>query len=134
MIELATSDFVPLGVFSLSWRFTPDRTGPLAPGLLERILPLSLQRAEEFAAFARERCEDFLSFQQTFRSDDEADSVRTRLRALSPPPSEMIPVSWNAQTAVATDWEAFVALWDDFLELARKLATGVGVPPVHRWR
>jgi hypothetical protein len=114
MIALASSDFVALDLFTLKWRFTPDRTGPLAPGLLARIRPLTTERAEDFAAFARSQCEKALPFGQTFRSDDAADIVRAQLRALSPAPSETVLVSWDAQTAVATDWEVFVALWDDF--------------------
>jgi hypothetical protein len=114
MIEFARSDFVSLELFELNWRFTPDDTGAFSPDLLARIRPLTSERAADFAAFARSQCEEANQFGQTFPSDGEADVVRERLRALPPRSSESVLVSWDAQTALVTDWAVFVTLWDDF--------------------
>ena len=59
-------------------------------------------------------CRDGAEFSVTFRSDDPPGAVRQRLRELPPPPDEVVLVSWDAQTAVITDWDAFVTHWDDF--------------------
>ena len=49
-----------------------------------------------------------------FRSDEPPASVRMRLEALNVDPATSIVLSWGSSTALETDWEVFVAHWDDF--------------------
>jgi hypothetical protein len=114
MIELAPSDFVSLDTFPLGWRFAPERVGSISSTTLARIRALSADRAAAFAHGARERCEEAARFAVTFRSDESPGVVRAQLQALPPHPATGILISWDARTAVASDWEVFVAHWDDF--------------------
>lgn len=114
MIEFVTSDFIPLDRFSLGWRFAPDRVGDLAADVRGRIRPLTAARAAEFAHVARAQCEESAAFTATFRSDDSPRSVRDQLRALPPAASTPILISWDDRTMLVSDWETFVAHWDDF--------------------
>jgi hypothetical protein len=114
MAELGISDFISLDLFSLGWRFAPDRVGNLPPEILHRIRPLNPDRAAEFAQVAKEQCGEAATFGVTFRSDDSPGAVRAQLLALPPDATTEILASWDARTAVATDWETFVEHWDDF--------------------
>jgi hypothetical protein len=114
MIDFTVSDFVSFDAFPLAWRFATDRVGRLSPDLLARIRPLRTDRAAHIAAFAREKCEESREFRITFRSDDSPAAVRAQLSDLPPTPTDRIVVSWNTETAVVSDWELFVAQWDDF--------------------
>jgi hypothetical protein len=114
MIHFAPADFVSLDTFDLGWRFTPARAGDLSPATLARIRPLTAARAAGFAQFARDACEDAAQLGATFRSDNPPGAVREQLAALPPVPSTQIVLSWNARTAAVSDWEIFLAQWDDF--------------------
>ena len=114
MIKLASSDFVSLDAFPLGWRFAPDRVGNVSPDALARIRPLTADRASDLAQVAQARCERVATFAMTFRSDDSPGAVRAQLQALPPAAATGILISWDTRTAAATDWELFVAHWDDF--------------------
>jgi hypothetical protein len=114
MIEIATADVVPLAEFPLRWRFGGHPYGDVPSDTLARIHPLGAARAGTLAALARESYRDGMPAGTTFRSDDQPGVVTSRLRALPPAPADRIVISWNDRTAVATDWEIFVAHWDDF--------------------
>ena len=114
MIEFAPSDFVSLDAFSLGWRFAPNRVGDLPVDVLLRIRPLTVGRAAAFAAFARTQCEEAAEFGMTLRSDDAPGAVREQLRALPPAAVAEVLISWDARTALVTDWQTFIAHWDDF--------------------
>ena len=113
-IEIGDADTVPLEEFRLQWRFTDRHADRWSADTRRRVRPLSTRAAEALGSFAATSCRDGAEFSATFRSDDPPGAVRQRLRELPPPPDEVVLVSWDAQTAVVTDWDAFVTHWDDF--------------------
>ena len=113
-VELGPTDFVPMAEFPLRWRFTDPRWAQLPPERLARIRPLRPARAAEFAAWARRQCAEGAPYAVTFRTDDAPERVAERLRGLPPRPATPVLVSWHDEVAVLTDWELFVAHWDDF--------------------
>lgn len=66
-------------------------------------------------AEANSRCADAdLAATTTFRTDDSPGLVSERLRAIPISPDAQVLVSWNATTALLTDWAFFRDHWDDF--------------------
>jgi hypothetical protein len=114
MTELDSSDFVSMDVFPLGWRFSSDRVGDLSSELQARIHPLSAELAAHLGKIAKGLCREGATFGVTFRSDDPPHAVRAQLLALPPDPMTDIVVSWDAKTALVTDWQSFVDHWDDF--------------------
>ena len=114
MIELAQSDFVSLEEFPLAWRFAPERVGEASSNWLSRVRPLGQSRAADAALFARDSCGASREFTITLRSDDSPLVVQAALNALPPAPATRIVLSWDSRTAVATEWEVFVAHWGVF--------------------
>jgi hypothetical protein len=113
-IPIDDEDFVPLIAFRLNWRFRGRQHGAMSDGTLQRIRPLSEAAASRLGPTVAAASQEGGSFAVTFRSDDTPAVVRNRLRELPPAPSEIVLVSWDARTAVVTDWDCFVTYWDDF--------------------
>jgi hypothetical protein len=63
--------------------------------------------------------------------DDVPRQVAERLRGLAPTPGTPVLVSWHDEVAVLTDWELFVAHWDDFCYLSSDDVTVW--PPSGEW-
>jgi hypothetical protein len=117
MIEFNPSDFVSLDEFSQRWRFADALHGYVAPDVERRIRPLSVARAAQVGAdaLARHSAREHPKRQGVeFDSAHDPSATRTWLRALPVSPTTEVVVSWDAKTAALTDWEAFVAAWDDF--------------------
>lgn len=113
MITLTESDFVPLDGFSLAWRWTQESHASLPASSLARIRPLASARAAAIAPEATELC--LGGDTATLRSAaGDPERVRAWLAALPVESHASVLVSWDVDTAVATDWETFVAYWDDF--------------------
>ena len=95
-------------------RFIVERGASLATDVIAKLRPLSGLAAAAIAEVACERrranCRDNL----TFRSDDPPGIVGETLRALPPAGDTPVIVSWDRDTALATDWAFFVARWGDF--------------------
>jgi hypothetical protein len=113
MITLSESDFVPLEGFSLAWRWTQESHADLAPESLARIRPLSPERAAAIAPEATELCVGGDTATLRSAAGDPA-RVRDWLAALPVESEVPVLISWDADTAVATDWRNFVQHWDDF--------------------
>ncbi|MDB4906255.1 MAG: hypothetical protein JWO05_1039 [Gemmatimonadetes bacterium] len=113
MIEFAPSDFDSLERFSRGWRFSAERIGDTSVDTIARIRPLTPERAADIAQIAVARRDENASFGTTFRSDDSPGLVREKLTALPIVGSIPVLVSWDRRTAVVTDWETFIVLWDD---------------------
>jgi hypothetical protein len=111
MMTLSDSDFVPLEGFSLAWRWTQDDALP--PASLERIRPLSLERAAAIAPEATELCIGGDTAMLRSAAGDPS-RIRDWLNALPVERDAVVLASWDVETAVATDWETFVKHWDDF--------------------
>lgn len=114
MIEFRPLDFVPLADFPLRWRWTEPRGNTLPPRVLARIRPLSAARAAELAPHAAYLCDERRELSREMRADGEAASVAAWLRTLHIDPTTRVVVSWDAASAVVTDWEVFCRYWDDF--------------------
>jgi hypothetical protein len=117
MVEFCETDFVPLTGFSQRWRFADALYGQVSPDLERRIRPLAVGRAAEVGAkaLARDPAPNGRHIDGVeFRAEAEPSGVRAWLRSLPVDPASNVVVSWDAQTAVVTDWEVFVAHWDDF--------------------
>lgn len=113
MIALSESDFVPLESFSLAWRWTQESHASLPAETLARIRPLSADRAGAIAPEATELC--LGGDTATLRSAaGDPERVRAWLAGLPVDREASVLVSWDVDTAVATDWQTFVAYWDDF--------------------
>jgi hypothetical protein len=113
VIDLLETDFVSLDDFPLRWRFERDRRG-LSTDDLSRVRPLSAAAAATVDRCATDACDEGWTSRLTFRSDDAPSVVLDRLRELPPAATETVLISWDARTAAVTDWELFVAHWDDF--------------------
>lgn len=113
MIPLTESDFVPLDGFSLAWRWTDEDHGTLPPESLQRIRPLTATRAAAIAPEATELCIGGDTAMVRMAAGDP-DPVRAWLTTLPVESGAAILLSWDVETAVATDWQTFVTHWDDF--------------------
>jgi hypothetical protein len=113
MTALSESDFVPLEGFSLAWRWTQDSHTALPAASLARIRPLSAARAADIAPEATELCIGGDTAMLRSAAGDPA-RIREWLAKLPVEPVALVLASWDVATAVATDWETFVAYWDDF--------------------
>ncbi len=95
-------------------RFIGERDASPATEAIAKLRPLSGLAAAAIAEVACERhrvnCRDNL----TFRSDDPPGIVGETLRGLPPSGDTPVIVSWDRDTALATNWGFFVARWDDF--------------------
>jgi len=121
MFELSENDFIPLDGFSERWRFADATYGYVSPDLQERIRPLAAEPASAAGEEARSRhpAPDSRGIEGAeFDAAAEPGAVRDWLRALPVSPRAKVLVSWDARTAVLTDWEAFIAYWDDFCHTA----------------
>jgi hypothetical protein len=113
MMTLSESDFVPLEAFPLAWRWTQESHAVLPAASLARIRPLSSERAASIAPEATELCIGGDTATLRSAAGDPA-RVREWLTALPIAPESSILASWDVETAVASDWQTFVAYWDDF--------------------
>jgi hypothetical protein len=113
MITLTESDFVPLDTFSLAWRWTDEGHASFPPESLGRIRPLTAVRAADIAPEATELCIGGDTAMVRLAGGDPAP-VRAWLATLPVERGAAILLSWDVETAVATDWQTFVAHWDDF--------------------
>src|SRR5690348_2184437 len=111
MIEFGPHDFVPLADFPLRWRWTEPRGNTLPPQALARIRPLGPARAAELAPHAAYLCDERRDLPQEISADGEAAAVSAWLRGRRIDPATRIVVSWDAATAVVTDWELFCHYW-----------------------
>ena len=82
--------------------------------IVARLKPLGDDAAARAAATAAARQAAARTPLVSFRSDDPPGAVRSDLRALPIDASTEIMLSWNASTALVTDWDTFVSHWDDF--------------------
>ena len=83
--------------------------------MLARLKPLSPAAARALAEHMDRPADDVTrAAPLTFRSDDPPASVRTSLAALPIDPATPIVMSWGPAAALETEWEIFVAHWDDF--------------------
>lgn len=114
MIEFGPHDFVPLAEFSLRWRWTESTGNTLPPRALARIRALSAARAADLAPHVAYLCDERRELAREMRTDGEPARVSAWLRTLHIEPSTRLVVSWDAATAVVTDWELFCSYWDDF--------------------
>jgi hypothetical protein len=114
MIEFRSHDFVPLADFPLRWRWTEPGGNTLPPQALARIRPLTPARAADLAPHAAYLCDERRELSQAVRADGEAAKVAEWLRTLKIDPSTRVVISWDAATAVVTDWKLFCSYWDDF--------------------
>jgi hypothetical protein len=122
MIEFRDSDFVPLAGFSERWRFADPLYGYVAPDLERRLRPLSAARAAEVGAEALRRHPqdpaDGAGAGLRLYSDGDDGPAQAWLRALPIALPTPVVVSWRPSAALLTDWEAFVAHWDDFCHVS----------------
>jgi hypothetical protein len=114
MLALESSDFMPLESFELAYRFGDAMYRQVAPDHIKRLQPLTPVKAREFAAEARDLCLEGRPFRTRIETSIGPIEVRKQLRALPPPKTSSIVVSWNDHLALLTDWELFTAYWDDF--------------------
>ena len=114
MIEIREAEFVPLDEFPLQWRFTDARYAQVSPDVLRRIRALAPLAAARVHSQTVARCREAGRFTVAFRTDDPPAEVQRRLRELPPEANCTVLVSWDAETAAVTEWEVFVAHWDDF--------------------
>jgi hypothetical protein len=112
-IELAATDFIALEEFELAWRWT-DETNLLPDVDRKRIRPLTPSKAAALAPMATHLCEEQRDIPKWLSTDQSPVFVRRRLEALNIDGDTRILVSWNATTAVVTDWDLFCRYWDDF--------------------
>lgn len=115
-------DFAPLESFQYLWRWTDARYNLLPEEALAKIRPLRQAKARE--AFERSapwasRREgmllppyDLVEKQPT--GSTEPRDVRLWLSARVADRALGVIVSWEAETAVWTEWGVFVEYWDDF--------------------
>ena len=113
MITLTESDFVPLETFSLAWRWTQESHASLPAATLARIRPLAAEPAALIAPEATELCIGGDTATLRSAAGDPA-RVRDWLATLPVEPTATVLASWDVETAVVTDWQTFVAYWDDF--------------------
>jgi hypothetical protein len=113
MITLTESDFVPLESFSLAWRWTQESHASLPTTTLARIRPLAAESAAAIAPEATELCIGGDTATLRSAAGDPA-RVRAWLVTLPVEPEASVLASWDVETAVVTDWQTFVAYWDDF--------------------
>lgn len=124
-LKLASTDFVSLGSFQLSWRWTEPQYAVFRPESLALIRPLS--EAKAFDAWRRSNPFFDESFQTNFSFSNEHFPEMERLDLTSgnldvrewlnerlPDPNEELIISWDQDTAVLVSTQLFVAYWDDF--------------------
>lgn len=121
---LTEADFIPVGAFTLKWRWTQETHAVLPPDDLAAIRPLTRVKAEQAwhysAAFVDHTpYEEGLPtnlFTEIRRQDTSGDeeAVRDWLCVCVPPDSGEIIVSWSHREAVLTRWDTFCRYWEDF--------------------
>ena len=117
--------------FPLRWRFTAARLGAPAAGIVGRLKPLDPSASAELAARVARVTHEEPGSRLTFRSDEAPGMVRANLAALPIDAETAVVLSWSPSTALQTDWEVFVAHWDDFCYPASDEVT---IQPAHgRW-
>ena len=124
-LKFGPADFVSLGSFQLSWRWTSPNHAVLPPESLALIRPLS--EAKAFEAWRRSNRFFDESFQTNFSlskeffpemerldlTNDELD-VRALLSERLLDPNKEIILSWDQETAALAPAKLFVDRWDDF--------------------
>lgn len=117
MRDLTATDFVPLGGYAEHWRFTDFTYGYVSSDVERRVRPLAPAAAAEVASDARLRHpRDPIPSRSavTFDAARDRSSVRPWLRGLPIDDGELVLVSWDVSSAVATDWGLFTHEWDSF--------------------
>ena len=118
MVEFFDSDLVPLAGFSERWRFAHPSTGYVSPDLERRLRPLGAALAAEVGAEALRRHPedpgDGATAGVRTHSDTDGEPARSWLGSLPVAPRTAVVVSWGPGAALVTEWEVFVAHWDDF--------------------
>jgi hypothetical protein len=117
MKELSPSDVVPLDGHPVRERFADFTYGYVSRDLTRRVLPLSNGAAADVAREAlvrhvREPLPD--SDAVELDTERDLDVVKSWLQELPVSSSTQVVVSWDASSAVITDWDLFVRHWDDF--------------------
>lgn len=115
MRELRDSDFVPLTAHGQRWRFADPTVGAVAPHLERRVRPLTVAAAAEIGAEAITRHPEPGLRPRGVELDTDLghDVVREWLLSLPVDPDTPVVVSWDAGSAVLTDWELVILHWTD---------------------
>ena len=121
------ADFVPLCDFELAWRFTDPRRSWATETLGSPIKPLTASRGRELYASSPlaaplngdpESSPLVVTRRQSLEASDpeEEATCNAWFEALPVDPATRVVVCWNAAggVAVVSNWETFLAAWDDF--------------------
>jgi hypothetical protein len=122
MIELKTTDFIPLVEFGRAWRFTDPKYNVLPPDAISDLRPISRLRVAAISVVLEDSCVSFQSgskvparkIDATCDSDHAWSKIRDALRALPIAPDQRVIVGWDRNDAVETSWRTFFTYWDDF--------------------
>ena len=115
--DLRPSDFTTIDSFPLRWRWTQATHAILPPRALATIHPLTVAAATRLGPVAARLCSEDKFNQPTQSLNTESlmvHDVAAWLGALPVKPDQLVIVSWANDTAVQTQWDTFVAYWDDF--------------------
>lgn len=117
MLELSDADFVSLEGHPVRGRFAEFTYGYVSPHVEQRVKPLTAIVAADVSREALARHpRDAMRDPSAVELDTGCDPsiVESWLQELPIPPSTLVVVSWDAGSAVLTDWALFVHQWDDF--------------------
>ncbi len=120
MPEIKEIDFLPIDSFPLKWRWTDSRWNKLPDESLNKIHPLTENKAYEVCQYSLQFQEQsglikslFENIEQINTSGEESE-VQSWLFSCSSNLDQTVIVSWNDRLAVLADWKVFCEYWDDF--------------------
>lgn len=120
MLEIKENDFQSIDLFSLKWRWTDSRWNKLPDESLNKIQPLTTNKALEIYQYSLQFYEQsglseslFEHIEQINTSGEDLE-IQRWLFSRSSDANQIVIVSWNDRFAALVEWEVFCKYWDDF--------------------